>query len=245
MFSIDPPPHARVWYDALEAVERGDIRKLCIIAPPGHAKSTSHSIVFPAWYFGKHPNRSILGVTTTDTLGRLYGDTVRSTIEESDEFHKVFPGVGPWKERGWAQDGFFVRGPEPRRREHKDPSMVFTGAGGPVIGRRADGAIVDDAVDEATARSETLLGQRKTWLGRSVWSRLKPGAWRIVCGTLWAEGDVVDDAMQSGEYVVIHMRALSAGTGVDADVWIPNGVAWRPRSSYDVVGEEDPSTWTG
>jgi hypothetical protein len=245
VFGIEPNPPAVLWLQALEAVERGEIRKLCVVAPPGHAKSTYHSIVFPTWYLGRHPNRSLIGVTTTDTLGRLYGDTVRTTIEQSEKFRVVFPDVEPDKPRGWSQDGFFVRSKSTARfAENKDASMVVVGAGGPVIGRRADGVIVDDAVDEATARSETLLESRKLWIKRSVFSRLKPRGWRIVAGTLWAEGDVVDTAMQSGEYVVIHVKAVSPGREVDADVWVPNGVKWRPSDGVK-VGEDDLAQWTG
>lgn len=247
VFGIEPNPPATLWTQALEAVEAGGIRKLCVIAPPGHAKSTYHSIIFPTWYAGRHPNSSIIGVTTTDGLGKLYGDTVRSTIEENPKFRHIFPAVLPWKERGWSKDGFFVRSSEDvRDAENKDATLIYTGAGGPVIGRRATGVIVDDAVDEATARSETLLEARKIWVKRSVFSRLRPNGWRIVCGTLWAEGDVVDEAMQSGEYVVIHVKAVSPTRYVDADVWIPNGVKWRPADNLTLkVGEDDLSTWTG
>lgn len=235
VFGVEPAPHQELWCDALGAVERGEISKLCIVAPPGHAKSTYTSIAFPTWYLGKHYNASIIGVTTTDSLGKLYGDTVRSVIESGGPFRKVFPRVEPWYARGWSTDGFFVRGPKDRKREQKDPSLVYTGAGGPVIGRRADGVIIDDAVDEKTARSELLLEARKLWVERTVMTRLKPGGWRIIAGTLWAEGDVVDTAMQSGEFVVIHMAARSTSTHVDADVFIPNGVAWRPDRPYKEV----------
>lgn len=227
LFSTEPMRHALVWIEALEAIESRAITRLCVIAPPGHAKSTYHSIVFPTWYLGRHYNASLIGVTTTDGLGTLYGDTVRTVIE-SERFGRVFPGVEPWKDRGWAKDGFFIRGPKPRGKSQKDTSLIFTGAGGPVIGRRADGIIIDDAVDEATARSETLLEARKLWIRRSVFSRSKPGSWRIIAGTLWTEDDVVDSAMRTGEYVTIHMEAQSPNANVVAKLWIPNGVAWRP-----------------
>lgn len=232
VYGVEPRPHQDLWIDALEGVFRGEISRLCIIAPPGHAKSTYHSIVFPTWYLGQRYNDSLIGVTTTDKLGKLYGDTVRSVIEEGGRYRAVFPDVEPWIARGWSTDGFFVRGPVKRRREQKDPSMVYTGAGGPIIGRRADGVIIDDAVDEKTARSDVLLEARKLWISRTVMSRLKPNGWRIVAGTLWAEGDVVDTAMQSGEYVVVHMAAQGTSTLVAADVWIPNGVSWRPERPY-------------
>lgn len=234
LFKTEPPPHALLWIEALEAIERRAITRLCVIAPPGHAKSTYHSIIFPAWWLGRHYNGSLLCVTTTDSLGTLYGDTVRNVIEEPDgRYQRVFPGVQPWRERGWSKDGFFIRGATKRPPERKDASMIYTGAGGPVIGRRADGIIIDDAIDEAVARSETLLEARKLWIRRSVFSRGKPGHFRIIAGTLWTEDDVVDSAMRSGDYVTIHMQARSDGEQVVANVWIPNGVAWRPSPSVE------------
>lgn len=232
VFGIEPAAHHRLMLDALQGVFEGAIRKLLIIAPPGHAKSTYASIVFPSFYIGHRYSSSLIGVTTTDTLGRLYGDTVRNVIEQSSEWPRVFPGVTPDRGRGWSSDGFFLQGPKRRPLQAKDAALVFTGAGGPVIGRRADGVVIDDAVDEPTARSETLMEQRKLWIRRSVYSRLKPDGWRIVAGTLWAEGDVVDSAKEAGDFVTILMPAQSPGSIVEADVWIPDGVAWRPQMKY-------------
>lgn len=231
IFGIEPPDHALVWIEALEAIEAREFRQLCIVAPPGHAKSTYHSIIFPTWYLGLHPNDSIIGVTTTDPLGSLYHHTVADVIERNERFARVFPDVKPDIRRGWSRDGLFLQGPKRRPASQKDASLVVIGAGGAIIGRRASGTIIDDAVDEATARSETLLETRKTWIRRSVFSRLKPGAWRIVCGTLWTEDDVVDSAMRTGDYVVIHMEARSPNEHVAAKLWIPNGVAWRPSKA--------------
>jgi hypothetical protein len=230
--------HHALWCDALEGVARGEISKLLLIAPPGHAKSTYTSIAFPTWQAGVNYRDSLICVTTTDPLSKLYGDTVKSVIEDSPGFERVFPDVKPDKKRGWSQDGLFLRGPLKRRPEQKDATITFVGAGGGVIGRRADGVVIDDVVDEATARSEILLGQRKTWIARTIFSRLQgsPKGWRVIAGTLWTEDDVVDTAMRTGEYVTVHMTARSPGSLVSADVWIPNGVQWRPRSNYEEVG---------
>lgn len=230
VFGVEPPPHALIWIELLEALERGEFKRLCVVAPPGHAKSTYHSIVFPTWYLGRHYNDSIIGVTTTDPLGSLYHATVADAVE-GERFRAVFPAVTPDRKRGWSRDGLYLQGPKKRPAAQKDANLVFIGAGGAIIGRRASGTIIDDAVDEATARSETLLEARKTWIRRSVFSRLKPGAWRIVCGTLWTEDDVVDSAMRTGEYVTVHMEARSPNEHVAARIWIPDGVAWRPSGA--------------
>jgi len=218
--------------DALQGVYDGLISRLVIIAPPGHAKSTYTSIIFPSFYLGHRYNEQVIGVTTTDTLGKLYGDTIANVFEQAPEQRAVFPGVEPDYRRGWSADGRFLKGPVRQLRQSKDPQIVFVGAGGAIIGRRANGVVIDDAVDEATARSETMLEARKVWIRRSVFSRLKPGGWRVIAGTLWAEADVVDSAAQSGSFVVLHMAARSSSTIVEADVTIPNGVTWRPGQKY-------------
>lgn len=239
VFEVEPAPHHELILDALQGVYAGSIKRLVIVAPPGHAKSTYVSVVFPSWYLGHRYTEHLIGVTTTDTLGKLYGDTIANVFETAPEWRAVFPEVSPDTKRGWSSEGRFLKGPTRQLRQSKDPQLVFIGAGGAIIGRRADGVIIDDAVDEPTARSEIMLEARKLWIRRSVFSRLRPGGWRIIAGTLWAEGDVVDAAMQSGDFVSIHMAAESTSTIVEADVVIPNGVKWRPGQKWREVRDAE------
>lgn len=226
VFGLTPPLHIRPLIEALEAVEARAINRLLVILPPGHAKSTYCSIVFPAWYVGRHRDQHLIGISTTDKLAGTFGDTVREVIETSNDYRHVFPDAEPDYERGWSQDGFFVR--RPWAPFDKDPTGVYVGAGGSIIGRRADGLLIDDPIDEPVARSETLLEQRKTWLKRSSRSRLKPGAFIVCSGTLWVEDDVVDSYEKSGDFVTIRMQARSASNLVYAEVTIPESVEWRP-----------------
>ena len=46
--------------DALMAVERGEIRRLMISAPPRHGKTQLVSKRFPLWYLGRNPNTQII-----------------------------------------------------------------------------------------------------------------------------------------------------------------------------------------
>jgi hypothetical protein len=134
-----------------------------------------------------------------------------------------------------AKGGFYLSTDEPRPAGSKDPSYLCTGVDSGVIGRRADLVILDDVVDEATSRSELMLEQRRVWLGRTVLSRLKPDGAIVIIGKLWGEGDIVDSAAESGQYVVIRMKALSETNVVEAEVEIPNGVSWRPAMRWREV----------
>ena len=240
VFRIDPAEVHYVWIEALEAIERGDIRRLLLIAPPGHAKSTILDIVFGSWYVGKHPDHSVIGVTTTDTLGKLYGDAIGSVIEFSDDWQGVFPKITPDTARGWSKEGRFVK-EEGRQRDptQKDPTIGFFGAGGGVIGRRANGVIIDDPVDLETARSETLLSARVRWVQQAILSRLQPRAWAVCAGTLWAEGDVVDTLRSSGEWVVLKTKAISETERQYVTVEIPDGVKWRPKGFRKTEPEDE------
>lgn len=230
VFELEPAPHHRLLIEGLEAVERGEVKRLGIIMPPGHAKSTIVSIGFPTWYLGRHPRDSVICVTLIDRLAKLYGDAAANVIEYSAGFRSVFPHVLAEKGRGWSHDsGRFLRVPgEPRDPGDKDPQLVNAGAGGGIVGRRADGEIIDDVVDAEIARSEVQMPQRVEWIQSSLLSRLQPGGWAVCIGTLWGEGDVVDTLRLSGEWSFVIARAESPNRQVYADVEIADGVGWRP-----------------
>jgi hypothetical protein len=54
------PPHLRLLSGHLEAAERGEIDRLMVFMPPRHGKSVLASTLYPAWYLGRHPDRSII-----------------------------------------------------------------------------------------------------------------------------------------------------------------------------------------
>src|SRR5215469_16572041 len=60
--NLSPADHHNVWIDAITRLVAGKAarRRLLVIAPPGHAKSTWVSLIFPAWHLGRHPDQTIL-----------------------------------------------------------------------------------------------------------------------------------------------------------------------------------------
>ena len=59
--NVDPVRHQKFLNQKLEDVEDGKIKRLMIFMPPGHAKSTYASNLFPTWYLGKNPTKQIIG----------------------------------------------------------------------------------------------------------------------------------------------------------------------------------------
>ncbi|QIO34329.1 hypothetical protein [Bradyrhizobium sp. 1(2017)] len=72
-----PARHHRLLIDKLEALARGDIPRLAIFMPPGSAKSTYASVLFPPWCMGQHPKAQFLAASHTTELAERWGRRVR------------------------------------------------------------------------------------------------------------------------------------------------------------------------
>src|SRR5260221_9733790 len=57
---FEPALHHQLICNELEAVERGEVSRLMLCLPPGSAKSTYTSKLFPPWYLSRRAQRTIL-----------------------------------------------------------------------------------------------------------------------------------------------------------------------------------------
>src|SRR4030081_4100834 len=78
----EPAPHHRLLIDRLERVARGEIKRLAVFMPPGSAKSTYGSILFPPYVMANAPKRSLLAASHTIELAEKWGRRVRNLIAE-------------------------------------------------------------------------------------------------------------------------------------------------------------------
>src|SRR3954464_2058041 len=78
---FEPAPHHKLIIDELEAFVFGDdLDVLLLHAPPGSAKSTFLSILFPAWYLANFPHNNILAATHSIEFAQRWGRRVRNDI---------------------------------------------------------------------------------------------------------------------------------------------------------------------
>jgi hypothetical protein len=77
-----PAKHHKLLINRLEAVTRGEIDRLAIFMPPGSAKSTYSSAVFPPWYLAQDPTKSVIAASHTAELAERWGRRVRNLISE-------------------------------------------------------------------------------------------------------------------------------------------------------------------
>jgi predicted phage terminase large subunit-like protein len=188
--------HQRHLIGALEAVARGEVDRLLLLMPPGSAKSTYVSVLFPPWWFVRHPSSSVIAASHTEGLAAHFGRQGRALIEA----HGRRLGYG-------LRAGGATQWETTRRGQY-----LATGVHGSIIGRRADLAIIDDPVkSQAEAESARAREYLWDWYRSDVVTRLRPGGRVILAMTRWHEDDLGGRllARESGDWRCIRLPALA------------------------------------
>jgi hypothetical protein len=60
---FEPALHHRLLIHNLERIASGEIDRLAVFMPPGSAKSTYSSILFPPWFLAQQPKASVLAAS--------------------------------------------------------------------------------------------------------------------------------------------------------------------------------------
>ena len=60
--------HHRILANLLMDIEQGKKDRICVNIPPRHGKSQLVSIMFPAWFLGRNPNKKVMMVSHTTDL---------------------------------------------------------------------------------------------------------------------------------------------------------------------------------
>src|SRR5574343_863111 len=84
------PDYIKLLLKKLRDVEQGKIKRLIINMPPRHGKSQLVSRLFPAWYLGRNPSKSIIFTIYSQEFAEDFGRVVRNYIA-SEEYKFIFP----------------------------------------------------------------------------------------------------------------------------------------------------------
>jgi predicted phage terminase large subunit-like protein len=188
---FEPAKHHRLIIAYLEAVARRDIKRLMIFVPPGSAKSTYASIIFPAWYLGKFPDHNVLGASHSSELAERFGRKVRG-LYSAKLHHNVF-GHGVSSESAAAGRWSTTAGGE----------YFAAGVGTGIAGFRSDLGLIDDPFrSREDADSPTIREKVWDWYKADFATRLKRGAVQILIMTRWHPDDLagrlLEDAKDGG-----------------------------------------------
>ena len=176
---IVPAEHHRLVLDRLEALERGEIRRLMLLMPPGSAKSTYGTVLFPPWFLGRNPGTSVLGCSNTTPLAEHFSRRSRNILASSQ--HGATFGETLATDSSAAGSWETTRG----------SAYFAAGVGATITGRRADLGLIDDPVKSREEADSELTRQKQwDWYVNDYLTRLKPGARQVHIQTRWHEDDL-------------------------------------------------------
>ena len=153
--------------------------RLMLFFPPGSAKTTYASVVFPAMFMGERPGNKIILGTYGDDLAKKMGRRTRAILQQPRYFQIFGTKLDPKKTS--AQDFGTLNGSE----------YMSAGMRTGITGNRAHGIIIDDPV-KGREDADSEKARRKTWdiYVDDVLTRLLPGGWIIIIQTRWHQDDL-------------------------------------------------------
>ncbi len=189
--------HHLMLIQKLQQVVDGSIDRLMVQMPPGSAKSTYASILFPAYWFACNPRSEIIATSHTASLAEYFGRRLRGVIAEPDS------GLGITLEVGSRAAGRFGLA--------QGGQYFAAGVRGPITGRRADLILIDDPVKTwAEAESQTARDSLFDWYRAELLSRLKPGGRVVLVMTRWHDDDLAGRLSRHDEdWTILRLPALA------------------------------------
>jgi predicted phage terminase large subunit-like protein len=185
---VEPARHHQIMCKAFQPIADGESKLIMLNAPPGSAKSTYASHLFPAYYVGKTGKLVISGCHTYG-LSESFGKKVRNYVS-SENHLKVFPASTIRRDTRASSDWATNNGGE----------YYGVGVGGGVAGKRADLLIVEDPYpNKRMAKSPAYQKTVREWFTADVMPRLRPGASVIVIFTRWDIADLARDIYEIEE----------------------------------------------
>ena len=182
--------HHRVIAKKLEAVARGELKRLIINMPPRHSKSEFASYLMPAWFLGRNPKLKIIQATHNTELAVRFGRKVRDLIDDP-EYKVIFPETNLKEDNKGAGKWGTDKGAE----------YFAAGVGAAITGRGADLLVIDDPHSEQDALSESAFDNAYEWYTSGPRQRLQPGGAIIIVMTRWGKKDLTGRllAQQGGD----------------------------------------------
>lgn len=218
-------PHHVLIAEKLEAVERGDIKRLMICMPPRHGKSELASRRFPSFFMGRNAGKQIIAASYNSDLANDFGREVRNIVD-SPEFRVLF-------------DTTLAPDSKAANRWHTDKGGMYVaaGVGTAITGRGADILLIDDPFkDRQEADSEITRQRVWDWYTSTAYTRLMPGGAIVVINCMVGDTRVL--MANGGEKPLRDIRVGDAiatyGDGTLTSSVVVNWVNQGPDLVYSI-----------
>jgi len=235
--------HHRVIAEKLEAVARGECKRLIINMPPRHSKSEFASYLMPAWFLGRNPKLKIIQATHNTELAVRFGRKVRDLIDDP-AYKEIFPDTNLKEDNKGAGKWGTDKGAE----------YFAAGVGAAITGRGADLLVIDDPHSEQDALSETAFDHAYEWYTSGPRQRLQPGGSIIIVMTRWGKKDLTgrllaqqgSDIMSDKWEVVEFPAILPSGKPLWPEFWEKDALlgikASLPVGKWSAQWQQEPTS---
>lgn len=171
------------------------VRNILITMPPRHGKSTYGSVIFPAYFMAKKPNRYMMSTSYNSQLATDFGRQVRDLVNEPIT-GQVFPDFE------MSADSRAVD----QWRTTAGGAAYFIGVGGTTSGRAANLLLLDDPL-KSREEAESATQRNKIWnyYVSALSTRLQPDIdnippAQIVILTRWHPDDPAGRLMETEDW---------------------------------------------
>lgn len=230
-------------YPLVAGIEDPRIGQFLTLCPPGAGKSALLSSIYPAWEIGHDPALTVMSISAGEDLPKGFMATTMQIIQHDKNWASLFPDVRPHPELGWSlQRGLFVTGHHP---SDPDASYKAFGLGSKMLtGAHARLHIYDDIHDEENAATPEQRAQVVRRYYSLIAGRGDPqGTRRIAVGRWWAQDDVYQEWISSGDWVVMQLPAVRDGVRRPYyDVFVPRGLDCVFTETLKPEANQDPES---
>lgn len=190
--------HHKLLMDCLDRVQRRELKNLMVFMPPGSAKSTYASVVYPVYAMGKKAGSRVILGSYASAIAWKQSRRARQ-IARSDKFRPIF-------------NTSLVQGNQSVEEWSLDNGSEYMAGGilAGMTGNRATDLIIDDPIS-GREDAESIAVRKKTRESYEddLSTRLMPGGATIIIQTRWHQDDLAGGILPSdwqGESGLIRCR---------------------------------------
>lgn len=213
-------PLVQAWHHRLWQRMTDEHDRLVMWFPIEHGKTTQAKMKL-CRLLGQHPDRQYAFVSSKQNQAKKVLGSVKREIEGNPRLKLVYPDLAPQLSQvssareEWGNTSIRVAGCP---RGSKDPSLSAFGLDGQILGARFHGVIIDNPLDKANTRTDTLREWVLEVMKDEIFGRVMKGGFIWILDTAWFEDDALHVLSESPGWESVKLDA-EVGHGDDETLW--------------------------
>lgn len=249
---LEVQPFHAVYYRALEAFARGDIRRLIITMPPQHGKSVGATTLLPSYMLGLDPDIRIAIASYSGSLASRFNRRVQRILE-SREYAELFPETTI---KQGSKPANYIRTADEVEIIGHEGALLSVGREGSLTGNRVDCFILDDLYKDAMEANSPIIRENCwEWYTSVVRTRMHNFSRELIVFTRWHEEDLIGtitrkepcrellsfsdlEEIKEDEWLYLNFEALKASPPSEIDPRAMGEALWEERHSASLLQQK-------